>query len=131
MFPVFRIVIVSKEVAPAAMGFGAKYLLTLAPGRLVNVASTGSAFETPLVVVTAPDGIRFVRLPLTVIVALRVKVHLPRGGRLPPLNEKEFAPGTPLSVPPQVPTLKLTGLARIIPVGMLSVNAIPVRMAAC
>src|SRR5512134_96009 len=69
----------------------------------------------------------FVRLPLTVIVALRVKVQVPNAGRLPPLNEKELAPETPLRVPPQVPTLKFRGLARIIPLGILSVNAMPVR----
>src|SRR5215208_6277548 len=108
------------------MGFGAKDLLTLAPAKLVNVACTGVAFVTPagFVVVTAPAGIAFVRLPFTVIVALRVRVQLPKGGRLPPLNEKELEPGAPLSVPPQVPTLKLTGLARIIPLGILSVKAI-------
>src|SRR6185503_17922425 len=41
-------------------------------------------------------------------------------------------PGTPFRVPPQVPTLKFTGLARIMPpegaVGMLSVNEIFVRV---
>jgi hypothetical protein len=74
----------------------------------------------------------FVRFPFTVIVALRVNVHLPNGGSVPPLKEKLFAPGVPLSVPPQVPTLKFTGLARIIPpvvsVGMLSVNEMFVRV---
>ncbi len=110
------------------MGFGEKNLLMLAPGRLVNVASAGSAFVTPLAVITAPDGIVFVRFPFTVMVTLRVNVQLPNGGRLPPLNEKEFAPGIPLSVPPQVPTLKFRGLARIIPFGMSSVKAIPVSV---
>ena len=64
-----------------------------------------------------------IRLPFTLMVALRVRVHLPKGGRLPPLNEKEPAPGDPLSVPPQVPTLKLTALARTIPLGIVSVKA--------
>jgi hypothetical protein len=112
------------------MGFGAKDLLTLAPGRFVSEAATGSTFVTPFVVVTAPAGIVFVRLPFTVMVALRVRVHLPKGGRVPPLKEKELAAGTPLSVPPQVPTLKLTGLARIMPLGMLSLKAIPVSVTA-
>lgn len=121
---------VSTENEPAAIGFGAKDLLTLAPGKFVNEAATGSTFVTPLAVVTAPAGIVFVRLPFTVIVALRVKVQLPKGGRAPPLNEKELAPGTPLSVPPQVPTLKFTGLARIMPVGILSVKEILVKVTA-
>lgn len=108
------------------MGFGEKNLLMLAPGRLVREASTGSAFVTPSAVVTAPPGMVFVRLPFTVIVTLRVKVQLPRPGRLPPVNEKEFEPGVPLSTPPQIPTLKLSGLARIIPLGISSVKAIPV-----
>ena len=101
-------------------------MLTLAPGKLVNEASTGSGLLAPFKVVTALAGMIFVRLPLTVIVALRVKVQVPDAGRLPALNEKELAPETPLRVPPQVPTLKFSGLARIIPFGMLSVNAMPV-----
>jgi hypothetical protein len=72
----------------------------------------------------------FVRLPLTVIVALRVKVQVPKAGMLPPLNENELAPETPVRVPPHVPTLKFSGLARIMPLGMLSVNAMPVRATA-
>ena len=120
---------VNAENEPAAIGFGAKDLLTLAPGKFVNEAATGSTFVTPLLVVTAPAGIVFVRLPFTVMVALRVRVHLPKGGSVPPLKEKELAPGIPVSVPPQVPTLKFTGLARIMPAGILSVKAIPVNVA--
>src|ERR1051326_843266 len=104
-----------------------KNLLTLAPGKLVNEASAGSGLLAPSEVVTALAGMIFVRLPLTVMVALRVNVQVPDAGRLPPLNEKELVPGTPLSVPPQVPTSKFRGLARIIPLGMLSVNAMPVN----
>ena len=109
------------------MGLEEKYLLTLAPGKLVNEASVGSGLVAPFKVVTALAGIIFVRLPLTVIVALRVNVQVPDAGRLPPLNEKELIPETPVSVPPQVPTLKFSGLARIIPLGILSVNAMPVN----
>lgn len=101
-------------------------MLTLAPGKLVNEASAGSGLLAPFKVVTALAGMIFVRLPLTIIVALRVNVQVPDAGRLPPLNEKELAPGDPSSVPPQVPTLKFRGLARIMPLGMLSVNAMPV-----
>jgi hypothetical protein len=101
-------------------------LLILAPGKLVNEASAGSGLLTPLEVVTPFAGMIFVRLPLTVIVALSVSVQLPRAGRLPPLKKKEPVPGTPPSTPPQVPTLKFTGSARIMPFGMLSVNAMPV-----
>lgn len=119
---------VKAEYEPAAIGFGAKALLTLAPGKFVNEAATGSALVTPFVVVTTPAAIVFVRLPFTVMVALRVNVQFPKGGRLPPLNEKELVPGVPLSVPPQVPTLKFTGLARIMPLGILSVKAIPVSV---
>src|SRR5688572_2008392 len=97
----------------------------LAPGKFVRVARAGSGLVAPLVVVTAPAGIVFVRFPLTVIVALRVNVQRPNAGRLPPLNENELSPGIPVSVPPQVPTLKWTGLARIISCGILSVKAIP------
>jgi len=116
------------------MGFGENDLLTLAPGRLVNEASTGSTFDKPFAVVTLPAGMVLVRLPFTVMVTLSVNVHCPKGGRLPPLYEKELAPGTPLSVPPQVPTLKFRGLARIMPVpgmvstGISSVKAIPVSV---
>lgn len=99
----------------------------LTPGKLVKEASAGCGFVAPFVVVTAPCGMTFVKLPLTVMVALRVRVQLPKAGRLPPLKEKDVVPETPLSAPPQVPTLKFSGLARIIPVGMLSVKAIPVR----
>lgn len=113
---------------PAVIDLEEKNLLTLAPGKLVNEASAGSRLLAPFKVVTALAGMTFVRLPLTVMVALRVNVQLPDAGRLPPLNEKELDPETPLSVPPQVPTLKLRGLARIIPFGMLSVKAIPVSV---
>jgi len=110
-----------------------KNLLTLTPGKLVREASAGSGLLVPLMVVTALAGIIFVRLPLTVIVTLRVSVQLLSAGKLPPLNEKVLDPGVPLSVPPQVPTLKFSGLARIIPVpgvvsiGILSVKAMPVN----
>lgn len=111
------------------MGFGAKDLLMLAPGRLVNEACTGSAFVTPLVVVTAPAGIVLVKFPFTVMVAWRVSVHLARGASVPPLKENELFPAVPVRVPPQVPTLKFTGSARIMFAGIVSVNAIPVRVA--
>ena len=125
IFPVFWIAIVSAEEEPGGIGFDRKNLLILAPGRLVNVASAGSTLMTPLVVVTAPAGIVFVRLPLTVMVTLSVKIQRPEAGRLPALNAKELSPGVPVSVPPHVPTLKLSGVARIIPAGILSLNAIP------
>lgn len=108
------------------MGLEEKNLLTLAPGKLVNEASAGSGLLAPSKVVTVFAGIVFVRLPLTVMARLRVSVQLLPAGKLPPLNEKELAPEVPLSFPPQVPTLKFKGLARIIPDGILSVNAIPV-----
>ncbi len=116
---------VSAEEEPRGIGFDRKNLLILAPGRFVNVASAGSTFITPLVVVTAPEGITFVKFPLTVMVTLSVKIQLPEAGRLPPLKEKELSPGVPMSAPPQVPTLKLRGLVRIIPFGILSVNEMP------
>ena len=120
-------VIVSVEYEPATTGFATNNLPMLTPGRLVKEASAGCGFVTPFAVVTAPCGMTFVRLPFTVIVALRVRVQLPKAGRLPPLKEKEVVPETPLSVPPHVPTSKFRGLARIIPLGMLSVNAMPDR----
>src|SRR5512138_1461392 len=110
------------------MGFGENALLTLAPGRLVSDARTGSALVTPFAVVTAPAGMVFVRLPFTVIVTLRVNVQVVSPGRLPPLNENEFEPGVPLRAPPHVPTSKLGESARIIPLGMLSVKAISVSV---
>ena len=106
-------------------------MLTLTPGKLVSEASAGSGLLVPLMVVTALAGMTLVRLPLTVMVTLRVSVQLLPAGKLPPLNEKVLAPGVPVSVPPQVPTLKFSGLARIIPVpgvvsiGILSVKATP------
>lgn len=111
------------------MGLGEKDLLTLAPGKFVSEAWTGSALVTCWSVVTAPAGIVFVRFPFTVMVALSVNVHVPSGGRLPPLKVNELLPGVPLRIPPQVPVLKFTGLARIISVGIVSVKPIPVRLA--
>lgn len=121
--------IVNNEYESTGIGLGAKDLLILAPGRLVSEACTGSAFVTPFVVVTARAGMVFVRFPFTVMVALSVNVQVVSGGRLPPLNEKELSPGVPVSVPPHVPTLKFTGLARIMLSGILSVKAIPVSVA--
>ena len=128
--PVFLIVMVREEKLPARMGFGAKSLLMLAPGRFVKVAAAGCGFVAPLNVVTAPAGIVLVRLPLTVMVVLRVNVQFPAADRLPPLNENVPAPGAPVSVPPHVPTFRLAGLAIIIPARgrvILSVKAIPVK----
>jgi hypothetical protein len=119
---------VKAENEPAAIGFGANDLLILAPGKFVRVAATGSELVTPFAVEIAPAGMVFVRFPFTVMVALSVSVQVPNGGRLPPLKEKELAPGVPLSVPPHVPTLKFKGLAKIIPLGMLSVKAILVSV---
>ena len=118
--------IVSTEEEPAGIGLGEKDLLTLAPGRLVNDASTGSGFVAPSAVVTAPAGIVLVRLPFTIMVALSVNVQRPKGGRLPPLKEKEVLPTVPVRVPPHIPTLKFTGLARIIFAGIVSVKPMPV-----
>ena len=128
--PVFLIVMVRDEKLPARMGLGAKFLLILAPGRFVKVAAASCGFVAPLNVVTAPAGIVLVRLPLTVMVVLRVNVQFPAAGRLPPLNENVLAPGTPMIVPPHVPTFRLDGLAIMIPASgsaILSVKAIPVR----
>lgn len=120
---------VRSEKSPALIGFGENALLTLAPGRLVNDASVGCGLLAPLVVVTAFAGIVLVRLPLTVIVMLMVKVQVPNGGKFPPLNEKEPFPDIAVIVPPQVPTDEMAGVATIIPAGILSVNAIPTRLA--
>ncbi len=120
-------VIVSNEEEPAGAGFGEKNLLTLAPGKFVNDAAAGSTLViVPLAVITAPAGIVFVRLPLTFMVALRVSVQSPRGGRLPRLNEKDPSPAAPVRVPPHVPTSKFTGLARTMPVGITSEKPMPV-----
>src|SRR5512134_2359151 len=51
-FPVFWIVIVSRENEPGAIGFGEKYLLMLAPGRLVSEAEAGSGLVAPFAVLT-------------------------------------------------------------------------------
>src|SRR6266540_1543766 len=116
---------VNIEKSPAAIGLGAKTLLMLAPGRLVRDASAGCGLLAPPVAVTAPAGIIFVRLPLTVMVTLRVSVQVPFAGRLPPLKDMVLVPGFPVSVPPQVPVEKLGGFAMIIPGGIVSVKVIP------
>ena len=122
-------VIVRSETDPAGAGFGENALLTLAPGKLVKEAEVANAFVARLpVVVIAPASIVFVRFPFTVMVAMRVRVQLLIGGSVPSLKEKELDPGVPVNVPPQLPTLNLTGLAKIMPAGMLSVKAIPVRV---
>ena len=122
--PVFLIVIVSNEYCPTATGLGAKNLPTLAPARFVKVASAGSGLEAPCRVVTALLGIAFVRLPLTLIVTLKVSVHRFLAANLPPLKVKADSPEMPVKVPPHVPTEKLGGLAMTIPVGILSVKLI-------
>lgn len=100
-------------------------MLTLAPGRLVNDAAAGCGFVAPSTVVIALAGMLFVRLPLTVMVTLRVNVQFAKAGRLPPLNENDPAPVVALIEPPQVPTFGFAGVAMIMPFGILSVNAIP------
>ncbi len=68
-----------------------------------------------------------VRLLLTVMVALSVRVQFAAEARLPPLKVNVLVSGTPVKVPPQVPTLKLGGLAMIIPAGMVSVKEMPLK----
>src|SRR5215216_3239444 len=61
--PVFWMVMVSCELAPATIGLGEKNLLTLAPGKLVREAAAGSTFVmVPFAATTAPTGMIFVRL---------------------------------------------------------------------
>ena len=127
--PVFLMVRVSVETDPTGTGLGEKALLTLTPGRLVSVAWAAIGLLAPLNVVTAPIGMAFVRSPFTVVVALRVRVQVALAARLPPLNENVLAPETPVSVPPQLSVFRLAGVAMIMPAGMASVKAIPVRRA--
>jgi len=61
----------------------------------------------PPLVVTPPAGMVLVRLALTFMVTRTVNEQLPDCARLPPLNEKEVAPGVALMVPPQVPVVGL------------------------
>ncbi len=79
--------------APARIGFGEKDLLTLAPGKLVSVAEAAWVLLAPLVLVTAPTRIVLVRFALTFIVTLTVIAELAEAARLPPLKEKDVAPG--------------------------------------
>ncbi len=109
---------------------GLKVLLTLTPGKFVREASVGSGLLTPLNVVTAPDGIRFVRLPLTFMMTRSVSVQDVLAGKTPPVKVKEVSPGFPVRTPPHVPTLKVTGSANCMPVPsrvISSVKVIPVR----
>ncbi len=46
-------------------------------------------------------------------------------GNTPPEKVNTFVPTVPVSVPPQVPVLKLGGAAMIMPAGMVSVNWMP------
>lgn len=79
----------------------------------------------PLKVVTAPATMVFVRFPLTVMVAFKVRVQEDAAGNTPPENTNVPLPTTPVSVPLQEPVLKLGGLAMIMPAGILSVKVIP------
>jgi hypothetical protein len=128
IFPEFWMVIVNREKEPAGMELGEKDLLMLAVDALVwvKVACVGFALETPWSVSTSPASIILIRLPFTVKVTRSVIVHSAPAFRMPPLNEKMFVPGVPVSVPPQPPTLKFTGLAKTMPLGIVSVNLIPV-----
>src|ERR1041385_5487543 len=108
------------------MGFGEKNLLTLAPGKFVSEAFAGSGLLAPSLVVPALAGIVFVRLPLTFIVTLKVKVQFAAAARLAPLKANVSSPGLPESAPPQLPTAKFAGLAINIPLGRWSVKATPV-----
>ena len=87
------------------MGFCRKILETLAPGRLLKVASALLAFFAPFVVVTALAGISLVRLPSTFMVMSTESVHEAFAARKPPEYVIEVAPAGAVNVPPQVPTL--------------------------
>lgn len=100
-------------------------MLTLAPGRLVKEACEGWALVAPLKVVTELAPMVLVRFPLVVMVTLRVNVQFAPGFSCPPLKEKVLDPGMAVIEPPQVPTLRLAGLATIMPDGILSVKAMP------
>ena len=94
---------------------------------MVSEASAGWVLLTPLNVVTAPIGMVLVRFPFVTMVTLRVMVQVVAADSDPPLKVTVLSPTTPDKVPPQVPVLKLGGLAMIIPAGIVSVNPIPVR----
>jgi len=68
-----------------------------------------------------------VRLPVTVIVILRVNVQELEGSRIPPVNVNFPSPGIAVNVPPQVPTSGFAGFATIIPAGIVSTKATPVK----
>jgi len=93
----------------------------------VSEASAGWVLLTPLNVVTAPIGMVLVRFPFVTMVTLMVMVQVVAADSDPPLKVMVLSPTAPDKVPPQVPVLKLGGLAMIIPAGIVSVNSIPVR----
>src|SRR5690606_25201463 len=76
---VLVIVIVRTVVSLTSIGLGLNTLLTLTPGRLVKDASVGWVLLTPLNVVTAPAGMRFVRLPFTFMLTRSVSVQVELG----------------------------------------------------
>ncbi|MBV6466975.1 MAG: hypothetical protein PGMFKBFP_02304 [Anaerolineales bacterium] len=85
MLLVFLMVMVRTEGWVVRTVDGLKFLLMLTPGRLVREASVAKALETPLKVVTAPTGMRFVRFPLMSMTTRRVRVQVELAGRAPPL----------------------------------------------
>lgn len=77
----------------------------------------------------------FVRLLLTVMVALKLMVQFAPAASVPPLKVKVLVPDVPVIVAPgpQLPTaegVNSGGLAMIIPTGIVSVKVMPVKTAA-
>ena len=111
-------------MAPAQIVLGLKLLLTEGAAIPVTfrVALAGLVLlmvVPPPVELRAPTGIVLIKLPGVVEVTLTDTVHDPGvdpdwAGTVPPLNDKEVAPGTAVTVPPQV-LVKFTGFARKMP----------------
>src|SRR5271157_1281274 len=121
---VLTMLMVSWLLCPAQTVAGLKFLFTEG-GRTVltcRVALAGVVLATrpPLpVAVELPAGMVLIRLPAVVEVTATVTVQEPfvlptLAGTVPPLRERLVAPGTALTVPPQVLD-RFTGLARLMP----------------
>ena len=114
-----------------------KYLVRLAPARLVRVADADWLFFASFVVTTACSVIVLVKFPLTSMDTLTVISQLSLAASVPPVKEKEVPPGSTIISPPQVPVEAWEGVAIYMPptfcgsllCGRLSVKLIPVNTA--
>lgn len=117
-------VTVRVEVCPWKIDVGLKLLEMGASAWALSVAVKALVFVIPRLLVMAPAGTLLVKEAALDAVTKTVTWQLPLAGMVPPASDTLDAPGTAVTVPPQL-VVGLGVAASLTPAGKLSVKAVP------